>query len=479
MNDNYEPKYMVFAKNNLSFIPKIADKCINYNLNNNNQMHFTPYYYCKLCKIQFCCSCAYFHLLSNIKDQKHKYNNIIPSESINPRFINQIDESPEPNPLSVELINNNNYDSMSEKMEKMNDGNNNNSNIFNETTKIKEDILSYINTEILEIESEKKKLFEIKNLMNEKLDFLDYYYNNILEKVKYLQKNKIQIVEIIKGDDNNTTKLLLNEEYGKIKDYFYEIKKEKYDKICLAFNEITSLINEFTKSNLNTSDISINELNKNNKYKTYESNINNNVFKNNFSLLNLQNKNNINYNVETKEDENTDNSTDKFVSLDNDSSININDNSSIIELNEENNIDNKSILSYKNSKTNRNEINIYGATRKQKQIKKRMCIYCGRMVRLQYITKHLISHHFELAPNHLKYKVYAKKIIDNIEKIKYMVNEIHEIQMKIKVIDIEEQYQKNLWFLKYQTLLKEYNELINQKDNKHTHNIKDIIIPNV
>ena len=134
-------------------ISNFADKCVNYN--NDENHHFKPYFFCKLCKIQFCYNCICSHIEKNNKDNKHNMNSIISQ-----------------NGIISDLIR-----------------------VYNEILCSRKDINAIINYYKNEIELKKKRTIEIKDQINENLNILENNYTNILE---YLINENLNIEEIIK-----------------------------------------------------------------------------------------------------------------------------------------------------------------------------------------------------------------------------------------------------------------------------------------
>ena len=211
-------------------ISNFADKCVNYN--NDENHHFKPYFFCKLCKIQFCYNCICSHIEKNNKDNKHNMNSIISQ-----------------NGIISDLIR-----------------------VYNEILCSRKDINAIINYYKNEIELKKKRTIEIKDQINENLNILENNYTNILE---YLINENLNIEEIIKklynkisyinnSYDNkdkenllkiyndmksvNETKKNFDEKYSEISDYYMQIKNIKKSKITNIYNIMTNFYkNEFNE----------------------------------------------------------------------------------------------------------------------------------------------------------------------------------------------------------------------------------------
>ena len=136
----------------------MANNCINYKLDKN--IHLPPYYFCILCKVEICFNCISSHLVKNINDKKHNINCIVSKESI--KYVN--------NKIIDELI------------------------------ELNKENITYFHLQKKEVEKEKIKLFDIKQLSNDELNELNNGYKNILLYIKKFKtlNNKFNIKKLEK-----------------------------------------------------------------------------------------------------------------------------------------------------------------------------------------------------------------------------------------------------------------------------------------
>lgn len=92
-NDN---NFLNFNNKDLSLFKNIAKECTNYNIL--REVHLPPYYYCLLCKKEYCYNCIINHLIKNNKDKNHNLYNIITKDLIKYSIENILNELNESNP---------------------------------------------------------------------------------------------------------------------------------------------------------------------------------------------------------------------------------------------------------------------------------------------------------------------------------------------------------------------------------------------
>lgn len=435
-----------------------------------------PYYYCQTCKYHLCGNCAYPHLIANINDRKHSTNSIIAEESM----------------------------TSNKQLE--------------EITKTKDEIIIYLTSRQKDIELEKNKLIEIKKIFNEKLNYLEKQFCYILEEIKKLQINKFQneqetIIENIKSiiseessskynnsestksmdfsEPLNETKIAFEQKFSKIREYFQELENNLYGEINKNFIDLIVIFNNFTKkrffeskitydneiANLNLENNQNDDMNENiNKYLNKKRKL---IIKGKKDDINSENGNTIDQNITIK---NYNKIGNKIGNKTNNKSKEINDKNAIknSDNDNKNNIidikddaDDRGVINLIENK-NENETENKPTKKKENAIKKKLCKYCKKTVRNNSMSKHIVKSHFDIAPDNLKYQIYAKKIINKIESLKVLVDEINNLQKKLENIKLEKKHQNIWWYYKYKILINEYNLIIKQNLNEKDKEIAQV-----
>ena len=211
---NNEYEFLNFTQKDYSLFSNLAKNCSNFTFQ--LHVHLTPYYFCILCKKEFCYYCMLDHLINNYYDKNHNLSCITSKELIKYKK----------NQLFKEILQNNKY------------------------------VLTSLNSQEKEIKTEKNKLLDIKDFINTKDDLKNYNNNNIpisqrknqieQKELKILNrhehKNSINYIQ----ESNDLIKLheiknIIKTNFktvSKVNEDVYKKKKEMLKDIIFSLNDI-------------------------------------------------------------------------------------------------------------------------------------------------------------------------------------------------------------------------------------------------